>query len=135
MTVHLRLPIALGSDGTFLTVAEDSDGEVVQNVAVILRTREGERLATPEFGTPDPTFTGLDIAAVLPVVEQYEPRADLDVVQHAITAVSTVTVTSVPRAYGEGKYGEGGYGSAVTYATASSSGTQVTDITVRRQES
>lgn len=86
MTQHLRLPFGLASDGSFQTVAEDSDAEVVQNVAVILRTRVGERLQTPEFGTPDPTFVGLDPAVVLPVVQEYEPRADLDIVAQVIRA-------------------------------------------------
>jgi phage baseplate assembly protein W len=84
--MHLRLPLQLAADGTFATVREDSDAEVVQNVAVILRTRTGERLATPEFGTPDPTFVGLDPAVVLPVVQTYEPRADLDIVQGVVGA-------------------------------------------------
>jgi phage baseplate assembly protein W len=88
---HLRLPFGLAADGTFQTVTEDSDAEVVQNVAVILRTREGERMATPEFGTSDPTFVGLDPAALLPVVERYEPRADLLIVQQAITAAGVQT--------------------------------------------
>lgn len=87
MSDHLRLPFGLAADGTFQTVTEDSDAEIVQNVSVILRSRIGERLATPEFGTADPTFTGLDPAALLPVVERYEPRADLLIVQQAITAL------------------------------------------------
>lgn len=84
MSRHLRLPFGLAADGTFQTVAEDSDSEIVQNVAVILRTRLGERLATPAFGTPDPTFSGLDPAVVLPIVQEYEPRADLDIVTQVI---------------------------------------------------
>lgn len=82
---HLRLPLALGPDGTFATVTEDTDAEIKQNVSVILRTRTGERLATPTFGTPDPTFDGLDVAAVTEVVAQTEPRADLTIVQQVIT--------------------------------------------------
>lgn len=86
MSEHLRLPFSLTANGTFATVQEDTDSEVVQNVAVILRTRQDERLATPRFGTADPTFTGLDPAQVLPVVGEYEPRATLRIVQAAIRA-------------------------------------------------
>lgn len=86
MTEHLRLPLALSTDGSFQTVREDSDAEIVQNVSVIMRTRPGERLATPNFGTPDPAFTGLDPAVVLPVVQEYEPRADLDIVAQVVRA-------------------------------------------------
>lgn len=86
MSRHLRLPLTLTADGTFRTVEEDSIEEIVQNVAVVLRTRLGERLATPDFGTPDPTFQGLDPAVVLDQIRDVEPRADVEIVAQAITA-------------------------------------------------
>jgi phage baseplate assembly protein W len=92
---HIRLPITLAADGSFRTVAEDSIEEVLQNVTVILRTRLEERLATPDLGVPDPTFVGFDTAAALDMARMYEPRADLQVIERALTAlgVQTTTVT------------------------------------------
>lgn len=92
MSRHIRLPIAIATDGTFTTVAEDSVEEITQNVTVVLRTRTGERLATPDLGTPDPTFTGLDPAVALDMVRQVEPRADLDIVTRAVTAAGVQAV-------------------------------------------
>lgn len=84
---HLRLPVRIGPDGTFRTDAEDSVEEIRQNVLVILRTRLGERMATPGFGTSDPTFTGFDAAVALDLVAVIEPRADLSVVLQALSAL------------------------------------------------
>lgn len=89
MTKHLRLPPTLAPDGTFRTVEEDSAEEILQNVTVILRTRidaegVGERLATPEFGTADPTFAGFDADTALDVVRTYEPRADVQVIRQVL---------------------------------------------------
>lgn len=81
---HIALPIRVGGNGGFVTVAEDSAQEIVQNVAVLLRTREGERLATPEFGTPDPVFTGLDAEAALALIATTEPRATVEVVRQVL---------------------------------------------------
>ncbi len=143
MSQHLRLPFGLAADGTFATVQEDSDDEVVQNVGVILRTRLAERLATPDFGTPDPTFTGLD-------------AADLGIVTAAIQGVRYVLTTgsaygqgvyggpaAVDAPYGAGAYGAGGYGDEAdgedrpVYGGPPSFGRLATEssrIDVRRQE-
>lgn len=91
MSQHLRLPISLAPDGTFRTVTEDSPEEITQNVRVILRTRIGERLATPDFGTPDPTFAGFDAAAAMDLVSDQEPRAELAVVEQVIDSAGLQT--------------------------------------------
>lgn len=90
---HLALPLALTTDGAFRTVDEDSPQELQQNVTQILRTRPGERLATPEFGTPDPTFTGLDVEVALGLVEQWEPRATAELVEQVLSPDGTQTST------------------------------------------
>jgi phage baseplate assembly protein W len=83
---HLALPLQLTAAGSFATVVEDSPEELTQNLATLLRTRPGERLATPELGTPDPTFAGLDPEAVLAVAAVWEPRADVQLVEHVLDA-------------------------------------------------
>lgn len=93
MSDHIRLPVRVAPDGRFFTVAEDSVAEVLQNVMVILRTRLGERLATPALGTVDPTFGDFDAEAALSVVAEYEPRADLQVVRRALDALGSENVT------------------------------------------
>lgn len=92
MSEHLRLPLRVAPNGRFYTVAEDSSEEILQNVLVILRTRLGERLATPDFGTPDPTFTGFDVEAALAAVTDVEPRADLQTVRHALDRLGAETL-------------------------------------------
>jgi hypothetical protein len=79
MSVHLRLPLTLAADGSFATVAEDSEAEVVQCTQVVLRSRAGERLTVPTLGIPDPAFTGLDVQVAIAEVERWEPRAQLTV--------------------------------------------------------
>lgn len=84
MSTHLRLPLQVGPDGEFNTVEEDSDAEILQNVQVVLASRPGERLATIELGTDDPTFVGADPAALFAQVERWEPRVDLDLLGQAV---------------------------------------------------
>lgn len=86
MSRHLALPLRLGAGGSFVTVPEDSLDEVAQSVAVVLLTRLGERPATPTLGTPDPTFAGLDADAALELVSEWEPRADLELVEQTLDA-------------------------------------------------
>lgn len=97
---HLALPIALTSDGAFRTFDEDSPQELQQNVAQILRTRTGERLATPDFGTADPTFTGLDVEVALNTVEQWEPRATAELVEQVLTDGTQTSTINVQRREG-----------------------------------
>ena len=98
MSEHLRLPVRIGPDGTFLTVVEDSTAEIVQNVSVILRTRLAERLATPTLGTPDPVFRGFDPQTALGLVADAEPRAVLELVRQSLDEVGReVTDLTVTR--------------------------------------
>lgn len=94
MSRHLRIPLALGADGQFVTHPEDSLEEVAQNVETVLTTRLGERQATPDLGTPDPTFRGLDVDAALDAALRWEPRADLELVDRLLdgTGLETTTV-------------------------------------------
>lgn len=86
MSVHLRLPLALAGDGSFRIVSEDSSEEIMQCVEVVLRTHPGERLMAPGLGVEDPTFVGFDAPTVLAVVREWEPRAEIEVVEQALTA-------------------------------------------------
>ncbi len=71
----LRVPFEI-SGGKALTVEQATIDEVEQNVRVIVATRRGERLATPDFGTGDPVFDlRPDIADFEAAIERFEPRA------------------------------------------------------------
>ena len=77
---HIGIPIqVLG--GRFATVQQDTNDEVAACVSVIVSFPVGSREEAPEFGVPDPAFQTrpLDIAAVEEAVEEYEPRAAIEV--------------------------------------------------------
>lgn len=97
MSEHLRLPLRLTPAGRLATVVEDTVEEIAQNVTVLLRTRPGERLATPTLGLPDPVFTGLDPAVALEVVREWEPRADLQLLDQVLAADGTQTTSLLLR--------------------------------------
>ena len=84
MSEHLRVPLQLAADGTFATVLEDSDDELLQNVRVVLTTRVGERLATLELGTDDTAFTQLEPSVLFEQVRRWEPRVSLELLSQAI---------------------------------------------------
>lgn len=84
MTAHLRLPLELAADGTFVTVAQGSDEELVQSVRILLGTRPGERVAVSGYGIPDPTFRTVHRPdEIVDAVRVWEPRATAEVVVRA----------------------------------------------------
>lgn len=82
---HLRIPLALGARGA-ATVDQDSDEELVQSVATILRTRPGEVRMRPDFGLADGTFALAreEDQGIVDAVDRFDPRVTVAVVQAAI---------------------------------------------------
>lgn len=79
---HLRIPFRFGPDGSAEVVEQNSHDEIAQCVAVLLKTRQGERIEVPAYGIPDQTFvseTQVPIGAIEAAVEQWEPRAEVEV--------------------------------------------------------
>lgn len=76
-------PFRLGPTGRVVTVDQDSDQFVAEQIAVLLTTRPGERALEPSFGLPDPAFDGIDPSLVQAAVTAFVPSAQ----------VSDVTVT------------------------------------------
>jgi phage baseplate assembly protein W len=72
---HLALPLALGENGSFNTVAQDTVEEVAQSVGVLLGTVKGERVMVPDYGVDDPTFSEPNTNEIAQIVAQWEPRA------------------------------------------------------------
>lgn len=93
MSVHLRVPFALESDGTAQLVAQDGNAEIDQCIRVLVGTTRGERLAVPEYGIADPTWGNrVDLEAIAAAVRRWEPRADPFAVAAEIEAAGTVNV-------------------------------------------
>lgn len=88
MPLRLSLPLRVAADGALAAVEQDSPAEVAQSVALLLATRPGERRSVPDYGTDDPTFTGLDVDEIHAAIEQWEDRADPATIQLVITGVT-----------------------------------------------
>jgi hypothetical protein len=80
-----RFPIQPGADGSLGYIGLDDN--VAQSVELLLRTRAGERLMRPEFGTTAPSMVfdadseqnlfGLE-RALSDAVRRWEPRVEVD---------------------------------------------------------
>jgi len=81
----LSFPFRLDKQGHVATTERGSDAEVEEALAVLVMTVTGERLMTPEFGVPDPTFVGLTLSDVAAGVSDWGP-----------SGISIVSVTSQP---------------------------------------
>lgn len=90
---RLAWPLAVGPTGALATVEQDSPADVAQCAALVLATTPGDRLAVPELGMADPTFTGADQADVLAALGRWEPRAAADVTVADVDGAGLVTVT------------------------------------------
>jgi hypothetical protein len=76
---HLAIPFAIAYDGSAQVVEQDTSEDIVQCVAMLVGSRPGDRLLVPGYGTPDPTFTGLQVGPVRRSASRWEPRATLSV--------------------------------------------------------
>lgn len=57
-------PFRLGPNGSVLAVAQDSDRDLENLIAVGVLTRPGEREQCPTFGISDPAFAGWERSAL-----------------------------------------------------------------------
>lgn len=75
---HLRAPFEV-ADGKAAVVEQDSEREIRDCVFAVLSTPVGSRMEEPDYGIPDELFElmrpGMDAAAVLAAIEEWEPRA------------------------------------------------------------
>jgi phage baseplate assembly protein W len=75
---HFKFPFTFKA-GHADVVEQDGDDDVVQSVAVLLSTPVGSRVELPEYGIDDPTFrVGVDLPSILTAIEDWEPRAQVD---------------------------------------------------------
>lgn len=78
--VRFAFPLHIAG-GRVATVAQDSEADIAQSVALLLTTRPGERRSNPGYGLPDPVFGGVDLDEVTDVIAEWEPRADPSLVE------------------------------------------------------
>jgi phage baseplate assembly protein W len=76
MVQRLALPLMVAPGGHLASLEQDSPEEIAQSVALVIATRPGERRSVADYGMEDPVFGGLDIADMVAVVAEWEPRAD-----------------------------------------------------------
>ena len=76
MIPHFAHPFRF-EDGRAVVVDQNSDDDVWTCVGTIVRYLKGDRLAVPDFGIPDPTFTEgrIDTEKIRVAVEKWEDRA------------------------------------------------------------
>lgn len=101
---RLKWPMELVG-GSFATVEQDSDEDIVQCLKAILRHRPGDRADIPEMGVPDMTFEEqpLALSGVQEVLRRHEPRVDVLLTQDPETIeqlVAEVTAAWTRRANG-----------------------------------
>lgn len=94
---HFALPFRINGAGAPVVNDQDSQADIHDCVAAVVRTPVGTRIELPDFGRPDQTFTQgeIETAELVAAVEQWEPRALAAAAAAHITVadyVSTITL-------------------------------------------
>lgn len=87
MPLRLALPLTLTAGSGLVTVGQDTPAEIAQSVALLLATRPGERRSVPDYGTPDPMFSGVDPDDINAAIEVWEERADPATIEVVVTGI------------------------------------------------
>lgn len=93
LTPQFKLPFRVVNGGVDC-VEQDSVDDVYQNAVVVMRYRQGDRSALPDFGIPDPTFSEgrTRTQEVMAAVRTWEPDAEVEMVHDIITNEGTHTI-------------------------------------------
>lgn len=94
----LAHPFRAGPDGSIVTVEQDTDEDLAQELAITLLTRRGERPLVPDFGITDPAYRNLDLAELNVTLADFGPpiKAVLVEVAPVTDTVEQVTLTYQP---------------------------------------
>lgn len=89
---HFDLPFRM-SGTSFATVEQDSSADVANCVEAIIRTPNGFRDDTPDFGMDDNTFATLplNLEKLTAQIENQEPRAAIALTQNPNLIDSLIT--------------------------------------------
>ena len=74
----LSVPFRLTPAGRAATVEQHSADGRAEQLAVLLRTRRGERSLVPAFGVPDPAFSEVTVAQVAAAVAMFGPPVTIE---------------------------------------------------------
>jgi hypothetical protein len=88
----LSFPFGFQPNGAVATVEQGSDEHNGQLLAALVMTRVGERHLVPGFGIVDPTFVGLDVAALEAATALYGPDVQISDVVTTITGPASQDV-------------------------------------------
>lgn len=88
----LSHPLRLGPGGQFVTVEQNSDAGVAEQLAIFLLTKQQERALCPGFGVTDPTFADVDTDAVNLGLALYGPPVQITDLTTALDATGAATV-------------------------------------------
>jgi hypothetical protein len=89
----LSHPFRFLPNGRAATVEQDTDDQRAELIAGLILTRPGERGLVPGFGTPDPVFAGIDVAAVEAATNVFGPDVRITDVRVEITGPASQDVT------------------------------------------
>lgn len=90
-------PFRLTAAGTVATVDQDSDQAHAEQIAVLCSTIVGERPLAPNFGIPDPAFTGIRPGVIAAQVAANGPAGVT--IRQVTTAVVSPAETDVTVAF------------------------------------
>lgn len=74
----IAYPFGFTRQGTVAAVPEGSDEALMQELAVAVLTRVGERILVPAFGAADPTFVGFESDALRLHVGLFGPPVTIE---------------------------------------------------------
>lgn len=89
----LSHPFRVLPNGRAATVEQDSVDQNAELIAALILTRPGERGLAPGFGTPDPAFVGVDVAAVEAATSVFGPDVRITDVRVDITGPGSQDIT------------------------------------------
>ena len=79
LACHFNPRFTIASSGEVTTIEQDSYQDVANCVEMVLNTSKGLRSALPGFGIDDPTFTQVDPNVLRADLQDWEPRAMVDI--------------------------------------------------------
>lgn len=73
----MAFPFRIDGAGAVVAVAQDSDADVEQQIALAMLTRPGERITAPTFGVSDPAFVGFEAGALQRHLDDFGPNVEI----------------------------------------------------------
>ncbi len=91
---RLSLPLRL-QGGRFVSIPQGSPQALAESVALLVETRPGERRSVPQYGMPDPLFSGVDPVVLRGVVQVWEPDATPSEITRAMSGTTQIVTVEL----------------------------------------